>query len=56
MILGGIDCQGPQLVSIAPHGSFSYLPYATMGSGCLAAIATLEAKYKDDLTVSYFFL
>ncbi|KAL4495180.1 hypothetical protein ABPG72_007287 [Tetrahymena utriculariae] len=50
LILGGFDCQGPQLVSVAAHGSFSYLPYTTMGSGSLAAIATLESGYRDDLT------
>jgi len=42
------------LVTIAPHGSFSYLPYTTMGSGCLAAIATLESGYRDDLTVLFW--
>ena len=29
--------------------SVSYLPYATMGSGSLAAVAILETKYKDNL-------
>lgn len=31
--------------------SYSYLPFTTMGSGSLAAVSILEAKYKDDLTI-----
>lgn len=31
--------------------STSYLPYATMGSGSLAAVSILETKYRDDLTL-----
>jgi 20S proteasome subunit beta 2 len=26
-----------------------YLPYATMGSGSLAAVAVLETRYKDNM-------
>jgi len=33
-----------------PTGSASFLPYATMGSGSLAAMSVFEAKYKDDMT------
>jgi len=29
--------------------SISYLPYATMGSGSLAAVSILESKYKDNM-------
>lgn len=29
--------------------SHVYLPYATMGSGSLAAISVLESKYQDNL-------
>jgi len=47
--LGGVDAKGPQLFSMAPHGSCSFLPYATMGSGSLAAMSIFEAKYKDNL-------
>jgi len=50
LILGGIDVTGPKLVMVSPHGNCSYLPYTTMGSGSLAAIAILEANYKDDLS------
>jgi len=38
-------------VSISPHGNCSYLPYTAMGSGSLAALAILETKFKDDLTL-----
>ena len=30
--------------------SYSYLPFATMGSGSLQAMTIFEAKYKDDMT------
>jgi 20S proteasome alpha/beta subunit len=36
---------------MAAHGSCSFLPYATMGSGSLAAMAVLESKFNDNLTV-----
>ena len=32
----------------------SYLPYVTMGSGSLAAIAILESKFKDNLLVIFY--
>eukprot|EP01132_Coremiostelium_polycephalum_P008600 gene8600-10586_t len=50
LILGGIDIHGPAIYSIHPHGSVDQLPFVTMGSGSLAAMAVLEAKYKTDLT------
>ena len=30
--------------------SYSYLPFATMGSGSLHALTIFESKYKDDMT------
>jgi 20S proteasome subunit beta 2 len=51
LILGGVDCDGPHLYTIHNHGSVDKLPFVTMGSGSLAAMAVFEAKYKDDLTV-----
>eukprot|EP00330_Aristerostoma_sp_ATCC50986_P002674 CAMPEP_0114583422 /NCGR_PEP_ID=MMETSP0125-20121206/7150_1 /TAXON_ID=485358 ORGANISM="Aristerostoma sp., Strain ATCC 50986" /NCGR_SAMPLE_ID=MMETSP0125 /ASSEMBLY_ACC=CAM_ASM_000245 /LENGTH=274 /DNA_ID=CAMNT_0001776853 /DNA_START=22 /DNA_END=846 /DNA_ORIENTATION=- len=51
LIVGGVDVDGAQLCSISPHGNCSYLPYATMGSGSLAAMSIFEAKYQDDLTL-----
>lgn len=35
---------------IFPHGSTDALPFATMGSGSLNAMAVFEAGYKDDMT------
>ena len=33
LVLGGVDCTGPALYQIYPHGSTAKLPYVTMGSG-----------------------
>nr|CAB3265227.1 proteasome Z subunit [Phallusia mammillata] len=49
LVLGGVDCNGPHLYSIHPHGSTDKLPYVTMGSGSLAAMATFEAGYKPNM-------
>jgi 20S proteasome subunit beta 2 len=50
LVLGGVDHTGPQLYTIYPHGSTDKLPFVTMGSGSLAAMAIFEAGYKDDMT------
>lgn len=39
---------------IYPHGSTDTLPFATMGSGSLAAMAVFESKYREGLSVSSF--
>ncbi|EEB13616.1 proteasome subunit beta type 7 precursor, putative [Pediculus humanus corporis] len=49
LVLGGVDSTGPHIFCIHPHGSTAKLPYATMGSGSLAAMAVFEAKWKPDL-------
>ncbi|KAF4076955.1 hypothetical protein AMELA_G00202530 [Ameiurus melas] len=49
LVLGGVDCNGPHLYSIYPHGSTDKLPYVTMGSGSLAAMAVFEDRYRPDL-------
>merc|ERR1712142_1334461 len=49
LVLGGVDCNGPHLYSIYPHGSTDKLPYVTMGSGSLAAMAVFEDRYKADM-------
>lgn len=54
LVLGGYDLNGPQLYTIAPHGSTDKLPYVTMGSGSLAAMAIFEAEYKKDMDVLVF--
>jgi len=50
LVLGGVDCKGPQLFTIYPHGSTDSLPYCTMGSGSLNAMSVFEAGYKDGMT------
>lgn len=50
LVLGGADATGSHLYTVYPHGSTDKLPYVSMGSGSLAAMAVLEANYKDDLT------
>eukprot|EP01112_Ceratiomyxa_fruticulosa_P004820 TRINITY_DN1537_c0_g1_i3.p1 TRINITY_DN1537_c0_g1~~TRINITY_DN1537_c0_g1_i3.p1 ORF type:complete len:274 (-),score=58.58 TRINITY_DN1537_c0_g1_i3:170-991(-) len=50
LVLGGVDLNGPQLHTIYPHGSTDQLPYVTMGSGSLAAMAVFEARWREGLT------
>ncbi|KAI8896581.1 proteasome subunit beta type-7 [Globomyces pollinis-pini] len=49
LVLGGYDINGPQLYTIAPHGSTDKLPYVTMGSGSLAAMAIFESKWRPNM-------
>jgi 20S proteasome subunit beta 2 len=50
LVLGGVDATGPHLYTIYPHGSTDKLPFVTMGSGSLAAMAMMEAGYRDNMT------
>ncbi|CAL9239355.1 unnamed protein product [Arabidopsis halleri] len=50
LVLGGVDITGPHLHTIDPNGLTETLPFATMGSGSLAAMSVFEAKYKEGLT------
>jgi len=50
LVLGGVDQDGPHLHTIWPHGSTDTLPYVTMGSGSLAAMAVFEDEYKTDMS------
>lgn len=52
LVLGGVDLHGPHLYTVYPHGSTDKLPFVTMGSGSLAAMAVFEEGFKDDMTVS----
>lgn len=52
LIVGGCDVTGPCLYSIQPHGSSQMLPYHTMGSGSLAAMAVFETRYTEDIEES----
>mmetsp|Transcript_21440 Transcript_21440/g.34696 ORF Transcript_21440/g.34696 Transcript_21440/m.34696 type:complete len:287 (+) Transcript_21440:281-1141(+) len=49
LVLGGFDLNGPHLFTVYPHGSSDALPFATMGSGSLAAMAVFESDYREGL-------
>lgn len=49
LVLGGVDPTGPHLMTIHPHGSVDELPYVTMGSGSLAAMAVFESRFRPDM-------
>ncbi|KIJ67254.1 hypothetical protein HYDPIDRAFT_173876 [Hydnomerulius pinastri MD-312] len=49
LVLGGVDSSGPHLFTIHPHGSTDKLPYVTMGSGSLAAMAVFESGWKPNM-------
>ena len=55
LVLGGVDASGPQLFTVAPHGSTDKLPYVTMGSGSLAAMAVFESTWRAGLEVGFFY-
>ena len=50
LIIGGVDCKGPQLLEVDNGGNCFSLPYLTMGSGCLAAMGVFESQYRDGMT------
>lgn len=50
LVLGGVDSTGSHLYTVYPHGSTDKLPFVSMGSGSLNAMAALESGYKDDMT------
>ncbi|XP_004522057.1 proteasome subunit beta type-7 [Ceratitis capitata] len=50
LVLGGVDKTGSYIYCIHPHGSTDKLPYATMGSGSLAAMSVFESRWKPDMT------
>ncbi|PWN93019.1 putative 20S proteasome beta2 subunit [Acaromyces ingoldii] len=49
LVLGGYDASGPNLFTVAPHGSTDKLPYVTMGSGSLAAMSVFESGWTKDM-------
>ena len=51
LVLGGVDSTGSHLFTIAPHGSTDKLPYVTMGSGSLAAMAVFESSWRPNMDV-----
>ncbi|ABW98239.1 prsB7 (nucleomorph) [Hemiselmis andersenii] len=51
LIFGGFDFFGSNLFCIHPHGSSEKIPYISMGSGSLAAMAVLDNNYKNNLSL-----
>lgn len=49
LVLGGVDATGASLYTVYPHGSTDRLPFVTMGSGSLAAMAVFEAYWKENM-------
>merc|ERR1712008_258464 len=51
LVLGGFDVNGPHLYQISAHGNTDRLPFTTMGSGSLAAMAVMELRYKENMSI-----
>ena len=50
LVVAGVDPTGVGLFTVHAHGSTDKLPYVTMGSGSLAAMAVFETQWKAKLT------
>jgi 20S proteasome subunit beta 2 len=50
LIFGGVDNEGPHIRVVHAHGSVDRVPYGTLGSGSLAAMAIFESRWKPDMT------
>lgn len=50
LVVAGVDPTGVGLFTVHAHGSTDKLPYVTMGSGSLAAMAVFESNWKKELT------
>ena len=50
LIVGGVDCRGPQLIECQHDGNQYSNPFLTTGSGSLAAMAILETGWKEGLS------
>ena len=50
LVVAGVDPTGVGLFTVHAHGSTDKLPYVTMGSGSMAAMAVFETKWKGKLT------
>jgi len=50
LVVAGVDPTGVGLFTVHAHGSTDKLPYVTMGSGSLAAMAIFETKWKKNCT------
>ena len=49
LIVGGVDVKGPQLIECTSDGVTKASPFATTGSGSLAAMGVLEVNYREGL-------
>ena len=49
-MVAGVDPTGVGLFTVHAHGSTDKLPYVTMGSGSMAAMAIFETKWKQKMT------
>ena len=47
LVVAGVDPTGVGLFTVHAHGSTDKLPYVTMGSGSLAAMAVFETQWKS---------
>lgn len=52
LIIGGIDVNGPQVITVSSHGSSHRYNFNAEGSGCLAAIGVLEMNYRENMDES----
>ena len=50
LVVAGVDPTGVGLFTVHAHGSTDKLPYVTMGSGSLAAMAVFETQWKKNCT------
>ena len=50
LVVAGVDPTGVSLFTVHAHGSTDKLPYVTMGSGSLAAMAVFETQWKQKMT------
>ena len=50
LVVAGVDPTGVGLFTVHAHGSTDKLPYVTMGSGSLAAMAVFETRWRPGLT------
>jgi len=48
LVVAGVDPTGVGLFTVHAHGSTDKLPYVTMGSGSLAAMAIFESTWKPN--------
>jgi len=53
LIFGGFDFFGSSLFCVHPHGSSEKIPFISMGSGSLAAMAILDNNYKNNLGLKH---